>query len=425
MSSILLCATPNHGHVNAVMDVGRQLLAAGHRVRMLTGSRHIDRVKRAGIEPIALTGDADVDLDNPNDVFPERTDLRGLGAIRFDLLHLFVEPLAPQYRALRAAIGAEPTDAILVEPTFAAASLLLEEPRGERPTVVVLGILPCPLPGPGLAPFGMGLRPWSGIPGTLRDQLLDVIFTRVLVPVEERRREIEREIGRRVPGEKLMHWAEHADLFLQLTVPSFEYPRPPRDGFHFVGPTSRNLISDTELPAWWPDLDRQRPVIHVTQGTLANKDLTQLIQPSLEALADTDALVVVSLGGRPVDDLPGPVPPNARIASYLPYDALLPKTDLLITNGGYTTVQLALSHGIPMVVAGRTEDKAEVATRVEWSGVGIRLGTDTPRPRRIRRAVTRVLTTSRYRERVETIAAEMADAPGVSAIEALLADAKG
>ena len=43
---------------------------------------------------------------------------------------------------------------------------------------------------------------------------------------------------------------------------------------------------------------------------------------------------------------------------------LLPRTDVLVTNGGYGGVQQALAHGVPLVVAGRTEDKVEVAARV-------------------------------------------------------------
>ena len=49
---------------------------------------------------------------------------------------------------------------------------------------------------------------------------------------------------------------------------------------------------------------------------------------------------------------------------------LLPKTDVFLTNGGYGGVQLALRHGLPIVVTGGQEDKPEVAARVAWAGVG-------------------------------------------------------
>lgn len=203
---------------------------------------------------------------------------------------------------------------------------------------------------------------------------------------------------------------------------AFEYPRDFPPTFRFVGPLPATLRSTTPVPEWWDDLD-DRPIVHVTQGTLANKHLDQLVAPTIEALADQDVQVVVSLGGRPVGDLPGPHPGNTRIASYLPYDRLLPRTDLLITNGGYTTVQLALSHGIPVIVAGSTEDKAEVGARVRWSGVGATLGTDTPSPRKIRRAVDTVLADPGQRTRARAMAEEIAAAPGVAGIESALADA--
>jgi hypothetical protein len=55
--------------------------------------------------------------------------------------------------------------------------------------------------------------------------------------------------------------------------------------------------------------------LHVTQGTIANKDFTQLAAPTLEALAD-DGVIVVSTGGRPLDALPPlPATPARRSTS--------------------------------------------------------------------------------------------------------------
>ena len=52
----------------------------------------------------------------------------------------------------------------------------------------------------------------------------------------------------------------------------------------------------------------------------------------------------------------------------------------MVTNGGYGGVQQALAHGVPLVVAGDSEDKPEVAARVRWSGVGIDLRRGDPSP---------------------------------------------
>ena len=131
----------------------------------------------------------------------------------------------------------------------------------------------------------------------------------------------------------------------------------------------------------------------VTQGTVANHNFGLLIAPTLAALAnEPDVLVVVTAGGRAVEAIPGAIPSNARLASYLPFEWLLPKVDVFVTNGGYGSVNQAMSFGIPLVTAGLTEDKAGVNARVEWSGVGINLATNEPTPEALRGAIRAVLT---------------------------------
>jgi len=77
-----------------------------------------------------------------------------------------------------------------------------------------------------------------------------------------------------------------------------------------------------------------------------------------------------------------------------------------VTNGGYGSVNQALSFGVPLVTAGLTEDKADVNARVAWSGVGIDLATNNPTPQALRKAVHAVLENPNYRSRAAAIAAE-------------------
>lgn len=81
------------------------------------------------------------------------------------------------------------------------------------------------------------------------------------------------------------------DLFLQGTCPSFEYPRSDLpNSVTFIGPHLPAKPSDYEPPVWWEELKGSRPVVHVTQGTLANDDFHQLLIPTLQALASEDVL---------------------------------------------------------------------------------------------------------------------------------------
>jgi UDP:flavonoid glycosyltransferase YjiC (YdhE family) len=79
---------------------------------------------------------------------------------------------------------------------------------------------------------------------------------------------------------------------------------------------------------------------------------------------------------------------------------------VLVTNGGYGSVNQAMSAGIPLVTAGLTEDKADVNARVAWSGTGINLATNAPTPETLREAVRTVLDTPRYRARAQAMADE-------------------
>jgi UDP:flavonoid glycosyltransferase YjiC (YdhE family) len=187
----------------------------------------------------------------------------------------------------------------------------------------------------------------------------------------------------------------------------------------FIGPVIRASPRVAELPAWWDELERGLPVVHVSQGTVANEDFEELVLPTMRALADHHVLVVVSTGGAPVDVL-GPLPPNVRAAEFLPYGDLMPKVRVFVTNGGYGGLHFALGHGVPIVVAGDTEDKMETTRRVEWSGVGVNLRTGKPTEAQIGAAVERVLSERRFRERALALRAEIASAPGVQGLERIV-----
>jgi UDP:flavonoid glycosyltransferase YjiC (YdhE family) len=79
---------------------------------------------------------------------------------------------------------------------------------------------------------------------------------------------------------------------------------------------------------------------------------------------------------------------------------------VFVTNGGYGSVNQAMSFGVPLVTAGRTEDKADVNARVAWSGVGIDLAINAPTPQALRDAIRTVLDKPDYRSRAASMAKE-------------------
>jgi UDP:flavonoid glycosyltransferase YjiC (YdhE family) len=155
----------------------------------------------------------------------------------------------------------------------------------------------------------------------------------------------------------------------------------------------------------------------VTQGTVSNK-ADDLIVPTIQALADEDVLVVATTGGEPIESIKLPqLPANVRIEKFIPHYHLLPHVDVMVTNGGYNGVHVALANGVPLVAAGQTEEKPEICTRVQWAGVGINLNTKTPTPTQIRNAVKKILAEPHYRQKAKLLSADIGryDAPTLAA----------
>lgn len=424
MSHFLLPSSPIYGHVTPMVVIGRGLVERGHSVTVLTGHKYADAVRTAGLAFRGLPAEADYDDAHLEDWLPDRHRYRGVAAGRYDILGLFVRPLVAQHRALTEALAADRYDAVLSEAAFLGTLPLLSVPPDQRLPVLGVSATPLALTSVDCAPFGAGLEPDRTIHGLSRNWLITTVLHRgPLRPVQTALDAALRAAGAPPLQGNYFDQATRFDLTFQLAAPGIEYPRremPPT--VRFVGPLRQPIApgaalreaasQSRSLPSWWGDLDGRGPVVHVTQGTMANVDLRQLLVPTLRGLADDDVLVLASTGGRPVAQLReqygAPLPANARVASFLPYDRLLPRTDVMVTNGGFGGVQQALAYGVPLVVAGSSEDKPEVAARVSWSGTGVNLRTGTPTSRRVRRAVRRVLARPGYRREAARLQHEIA-----------------
>ena len=426
MPHYLFGSTPIQGHVAPMLAIAAELIERGHRVTVVTGSRFRDAVEAVGATHRPLTGAADYDdrLMTEDDEDEDLSGLNGLRLMREGMETIFVVPMREQSRVVERAIDDLAPDAILVDSAFVGAvPLLLDDPLS-RPPVLAAGVVPLAQSSADVAPIGLGLPPATSPVGRLRNRALNVLIQKVVFRRAQRvADDILHDLGRPSLDRFVLDFSGLFDRFLQLSPPEFEYPRRDlTENVRFVGSVLPEAPVAGALPAWWPDLDEGRPVVHVSQGTIFNRDFDQLVRPTLDALADHDVLVVAATGGRPLPDL-GTLPANARAAEFLPYGPLFSKTDVFVTNAGFGGVQFALSHGVPIVAAGEGADKPDVAMRVQWSGVGVNLRTGTPTPDAIGAAVHRVLDEPGFRARAREIAARNAELRPFDAIEQELADA--
>jgi UDP:flavonoid glycosyltransferase YjiC (YdhE family) len=423
MASYLLCTTPIYGHLLPLVEIGRYLVSLGHHVEMIAGSRFKREVTEAGLVFVPLPAECDFDDRDIDKAFPERVGKKGLARLRYDINSVFVDAMPHQYRLVRNLLDRDgKVDAVLVDGAFVGTFPLLLG-SAPRPPILVCGIVPLSLSSRDTAPFGLGLPPRADALGRVRNALLNRLIQRIFRPNQKAADQHIRSLtGRGLPV-FLLDSAPLADSFLQLTCPGFEYPRSDLpSNIRFVGPVLPHHAGAFESPAWWQEmLNHQKPVVHLTQGTIDNKDLTRLILPGVQALATEDVLVVVTTGGQPLPPDTGPLPANVRVADFIPHDLLLPHVDLVITNGGYGGTQRCLALGVPVVVAGDREDKPEVAARVAWAGAGINLRTGRPAPKAIRAAARKVLADPTYRQAAARLAAEFGSYAALPAIAEALA----
>lgn len=73
-------------------------------------------------------------------------------------------------------------------------------------------------------------------------------------------------------------------------------------------------------------------------------------------------------------------------------DPIVQHIDVFVNNESYDTLSHAVAHGVPMVLAGHSEDKPEIGTPGERAVLAVNPRTGNPTPDMVAAAVSRVLT---------------------------------
>jgi UDP:flavonoid glycosyltransferase YjiC (YdhE family) len=407
-----------------MFSIGRMLVSEGHHVAGLSASAMRGQIEGAGATFYPFPKAIDRDYRDMVAVFPEYKNIApGLEMSRFYLERVFIDPIPAQDEGLKRVLSEFAADVILADNLFFGAFPMLLGLRPHRPPIILCGTMFLHFRRDDGAPNFAGLPPAQNEAereayGVIAREHEEMLYSPV-------RKHLNNCLCRMGIKPLAMDAHEAAvvlpDAYLQLTVRSFEFPRQSLpSSISFVG-TLPIIPKQGSLPSWAHELDGSRKVVLVTQGTVSNHNFDQLVTPTLAALAnEPDILVVATTGGRPLEAITTSIPSNARLSTYLPFEWLLPHVDVLVTNGGYGSVNQALSFGIPLVTAGLTEDKADTNARVAWSGVGIDLKTQEPTSSALREAIRTVLDTQPYRLRASRMAGEFAKTDTKSEILSIL-----
>ena len=140
-----------------------------------------------------------------------------------------------------------------------------------------------------------------------------------------------------------------------------------------------------------------RPRIYATLGTAYNRrpDLFKMILAATRALEHE---LVMTTGLDP-DELGISAPAGAvHLRDYIPLSEVLPTCDLVISHGGYGTVQAALRHGLPQALLPLAADQPDNARLCEVHGAGAVLWEGERSEEGLRRVIEMILYDRSYRQ---------------------------
>ncbi|KAJ5777290.1 hypothetical protein N7520_000536 [Penicillium odoratum] len=408
---VIIGVAPIFGHVEKFKVIGAELVKQGYVVTFLTGAAVRGEVEEIGARFAPLTGCADLQFENRLEVYPELENMQGMERTIWEMRTWFIDPIKYQYESLvrtmkdiHATEGDGRQIIYMENNTFGAAAPMVYGTPVMRPDgIIKVGTCTLTLDSIDTPPWGMGLPPVEGEAGRARNLALRNQAGFMAAPIQKLWENALQSAG--VPVKELDPVPQFldgigrcCDLYLQMSIPQLEYPRSDLPTWvRYMGALSAVGRKEKvlELPEWWDEViyapkDQKKPIVVVSQGSVHN-DPEELILPAMEGLQNLDVTVIVTLVKSSTLPQGTKIPSNVRIARFIPFDILFQHTSVLVSNGGFGTVQQALLNGVPMVLAGMSADKAETNAHAAWAGAAINLACQNPESVAVRDAVSNIL----------------------------------
>jgi MGT family glycosyltransferase len=167
-------------------------------------------------------------------------------------------------------------------------------------------------------------------------------------------------------------------------------------------------------PAWLDDLPIDRPLVLITLGSLFVHD-EGFFLATVQAVLHAGGCPIVAAGSQDLADrLRQQLPADAVVQSWVAYDWLLPRLDLVIHHGGVGTTHAAIVHGVPQIIVPHAGDQANQARRAAAAGIALTLAPAPLSPTQLAPVVGRLLSDPRWRERATVWQNEFARLGGVT-----------
>jgi UDP:flavonoid glycosyltransferase YjiC (YdhE family) len=208
------------------------------------------------------------------------------------------------------------------------------------------------------------------------------------------------------------------DLSLIVGTPDTD-PVSPQARVTHIGPIVWQRV-DAQLPPAIASINSGKPLVWVYSGNPRYApvstaiDSIVVIRAAIAALADAPINVVLTTGYQEVPAEIGPLPSNFHHAAYLPGRAMAERSDLMVHDGGHSSVMQNLAAGTPAVIIPTISERESNARRLVALGAGeIVLPVDGPDGEKqidvadFAAKVSRVLTQPSYRASAHRVAESM------------------
>jgi zeaxanthin glucosyltransferase len=206
------------------------------------------------------------------------------------------------------------------------------------------------------------------------------------------------------------------DLVIATTTPALNGPAAVPDHYLLIGAALGSRRTDPGFSWDWWDPGQQH--LLVTAGTLSAHLVHDFLARMMTALKPMAGRVQAVINAA-ADTVPDP-PPHVLVAPRIPMLELMPRLDAVICQAGQSTVNEALAHGVPLVVAPIRLGELVVAEQVERAGAGVAVSFFAATPAQLAAAVTAVLDEPGYRAQASRIGEEYSAAGGTGAAAARL-----
>jgi zeaxanthin glucosyltransferase len=397
-----MISPPGSSHVTGMTTIGRELCRRGHRATVFNIPDVEELAAREGVGFCALGAH-----DHPKGAFKAFTEkfgrMRGMDALRFGL-KVALDELTMLLDEAPDAMRAAGVTALLVDQGQPAGSTIAE--RLKLPFVTICNAVPAN-PDPLVPPSIVGWGPPGSWAGELRVRAAHRMFDAAATPLRKRINSYRRGWG--LTPLKTLYSTFSPILELSQLTDDFDFPRRSRPRqFHYIGLIRRTASADIPFP--FERLDR-RPLVYAAFGTVAiNCD--GLYRVLAEACAESDAQLVLTLGGREDEAQYASLPGNPIIVRYAPQLDILQRASVTVCHGGTNTVLESLAHGVPVIAVPLQADQYGTAARVEHSGAGAAIPLKQLSTPRLRETIRRLLDDRSYTERAQRIRASITRAGG-------------